>query len=128
MTTSSGSKAWTNSRASASAPLTTSRRPRDGPGRFRSGLWDIQHRLSDISTSSLGQMEHPEQRRAQFGSVLRYARTGDAAVGAQEQHRIRIRVEPRLEGAGAVADDDDVGVVVSRPPQLRHGTGGNEFG
>ena len=37
-------------------------------------------------------------------------------------------VEPCLEGTGAIADDDDVGVVVSGPVQLRHGPYRNEPG
>src|SRR3982074_1904520 len=118
MTTSSGSYAVTKFRASDSADSMSSRRSCDGPGRFSSGLCDIQQRASDaigIHAYAPGQTENVEQRRAQFGRALGDAGAGDAAIGAQEQHGIGVDVEPRLQRAGAIADDDDVGVVVSRP-------------
>src|SRR6478672_3002696 len=113
MTTSSGSKARTNSRAWASAPLISSSRSCDGPGRFSSGLWDIQQRVSAIRTraSSPGEMENFEQGCARFRCALGDARGGDASIRPDEQHGIGVDVEPCLEGTKAVADDDHVGIV-----------------
>src|SRR5689334_12671772 len=128
MTTSSGSYARTNSRASANAALILSSRSCDGPGRFSSGLWDIQQRVSGTVTSSLSQVENFEQRRAGVGRPLRNASTRDAPVGAQEKHGLGVGVEPGLQSSRAVADDDDVGVVVTSPAQLRHRPRRNESG
>src|SRR5215207_6652582 len=130
MTTSSGSYAVTKSRALASADSMSSRRSRDGPGRFSSGLCDIQQRASvamRTGASSLGQMKDVEKGFAHLGRTLGDAGPGDAAVGAQEHYGIGVGVEPRLQCTGAITDDDDVGVVVSRPVQLRHGTCGNKL-
>src|ERR1700722_13668910 len=116
MTTSSGSKRSTNSRARASAASMSSRRSCDGPGRFSSGLWDIQHRASG-TVSSRGQGEDVEERGTQLGGELSDTRARDATVGAQKQHRFFVCVEPGFEVAAAVADDQDVWIVVSGPVQ-----------
>src|ERR1700720_3753151 len=107
MTTSSGSKRSTNSRARASAASMSSRRSCDGPGRFSSGLWDIQHRASG-TVSSRGQGEDVEERGTQLGGELSDTRARDTAIGAQEQHGFLVRVEPGLKLAGPVAYDGHV--------------------
>src|SRR5258708_38466873 len=102
----------------------SSSRSRDGPGRFSSGLWDIQHRASvtfDI-TPSRGEGEGVKQRRAQFGRELSYAGTRDAPIGAQEQYRFLVGVEPGFETTTAIADDHDVLFVVPGPLQLSQRT------
>src|ERR1700750_1297721 len=102
----------------------SSRSSGDGPGRFSSGLCDIQHSaiaFSGLMTaiSSLGQTQNVEECGAQLGRELRDASACYAPVGPQEQHGLGVRVEPRLERPGAVADDDALGVVVPGPTQLR---------
>src|ERR1700722_12936704 len=126
MTTSSGSYARTNCRASASAVLMSSRRSCDGPGRFSSGLWDIQHRASG-TVSSRGQGEDVEERGTQLGGELSDTRARDTTVGAQEQHGFLVDVEPGFEIACAVADDDHVGLVVTGPVQLGQRPGRTEL-
>src|ERR1700753_1917882 len=102
MTTSSGGSSSTNRPARASAALTSSSRSWDGPGRFSSGLWDIQHRASGTwqITPSRCQREGVQQRGAELGCELRDAGARDAAVGAQEQYGFLVPVEPGLERAG----------------------------
>src|SRR6478672_10760659 len=111
MTTSSGSYAVTNSLAAVRAPLMPSSRSCDGPGRFKSGLWDIQHSVSGIVSSFLSQMENREQRRAQLRRPLGDAGACDAPVGSKEQHGVGVGVEPRLEGARAVIVGDRTGAL-----------------
>src|ERR1700733_10454618 len=117
MTTSSGSNPSTNSRAFANAVSMSSRRSCDGPGRFSSGLWDIQHRASG-TVSSRYQGEDVEERGAQLGRELSDTRARDATIGAQEQHGLLAGVEPGFEIAATVADDHNVRVVVPGPVQL----------
>src|ERR1039458_1314420 len=117
MTTISGLKSATKSLACMITTSMSSRRSRDGPGRFSSGLWDIQHRASD-TVSSRCQGEDVEERGAQLGGELSDARARDTTVGTQEQHGFLVSVEPALELARAVTDDDDVGIVVPGPVQL----------
>src|SRR5277367_703507 len=129
MTTSSGSKPSTNSLACVSAPSMSSRRSCDGPGRFSSGLWDIQHRARGTLkiTASRCQGEHVEDRGTQLGCELSNAGARDATVRAQEQHGFPVGVEPGFEPPGAVADDRHVRVVMSGPVQLRLRASGNEL-
>ena len=98
----------------------SSRRSCGGPGRFSSGLWDIQHRAMGTLkiTASRCQGEDVEERGTQLGGELSDARARDTAIGAQEQHRFLVRVEPGLKTTGAIADDHNVGVVVPGPMQL----------
>ena len=98
----------------------SSSRSCDGPGRFSSGLWDIQHRASGTLqiTPSRCECEGVEERGTQLGGELSDAGARDAPIGAQEQHRFLVGVEPGLELARAVADDDDIGIVVAGPVQL----------
>src|SRR5271155_5965707 len=126
MTTSSGPKLSTNSLACASAASMSSRRSCDGPGRFSSGLWDIQHRASG-TVSSRCQGEDLEERGTQLGGELSNTRARDTAIGAQEQHGFLVSVEPGLELAGPVADDSDVGIIVAVPVQLGQWPGGDEL-
>src|ERR1700722_4910167 len=114
MATISGSKSSTNCRACVSALSISSRRSCDGPGRLRSGLWDIQHRASG-TVSSRGQGEDVEERGTQLGGELSDTRARDTTVGAQKQHGFSVDVEPGFEIAAAVADDQDVWIVVSGP-------------
>src|SRR5271156_2346995 len=120
MTTSSGSKCVTKSFACVSAPPMSSRRSCDGPGRLSSGLWDMQHRAMGTLeiTASRCQGEDVEDRGAQLGGELSDARARDAAIGAQEQHRFLVTVEPGLELASPVADDSHVRIVIALPVQL----------
>src|ERR1700745_2938245 len=129
MTTSSGSKPSTNSLACASAPSMSSRRSCGGPGRFSSGLWDIQHRAMGTLkiTASRCQGEDVEDRGTQLGGELSDTGARDATVGAQKQHRLLVGVEPGFEVAAAVADDQDVWVVVPGPVQLVQRPRGHEF-
>ena len=69
---------------------------------------------------------HVEQRGAHLGCELGDARARDAPVGPQEQHGLGVAVEERLQGAGAVADDGDLRIVVPGPVQLGQGSGGDE--
>src|SRR6516164_358575 len=126
MTTSSGLKLSTNSRACASAPSMSSRRSCAGPGRFSSGLWDIQQRASG-TVSSRCQGEDVEERGTQLWRELSDTGARDATVGAQKQHRLLVGVEPGFEVAAAVADDQDVWVVVPGPVQLAQRPRGHEF-
>src|SRR6516165_5588684 len=104
MTTSSGSYSSTNSRACAIAPSTSSSRSCDGPGRFSSGLCDIQHRASVTLeiTPSRREGEGVQQRGAQLGRELSDTRPRDAPVGAQEQYRFRVGVEPGLNDTAPI--------------------------
>src|ERR1700684_59196 len=122
MTTISGSKSSTNSRAWVSATSMSSRRSCGGPGRFSSGLWDIQHRASG-TVSSRSQGEDVEERGTQLGGKLSDTRARDATIRAQEQHGFFVTVEPGFELAPAVTDDDHVGIVMSGPVQLGQRTG-----
>src|ERR1700722_6076897 len=117
MTTSSGSKPSTNSLACASAVSMSSRRSCDGPGRFSSGLWDIQQRASG-TVSSRYQGEDVEERDTQLGCELSDAGARNATIGAQEQHGFLVGVEPGFEMTAAVPDDHDVRIVVTGPVQL----------
>src|SRR3954471_4671208 len=105
MTTSSGSYAVTNSLAAARAALMSSSRSCDGPGRFSSGLWDIQDSVSGIVPSFLRQMENREQRCAHLRRALGDAGACDAPIRSEKKHGVGVGVEPGLEGAGPVADD-----------------------
>ena len=58
-------------------------------------------------------MENHEQRRAQLRRPLGDAGACDAPVGSKEQHGVGVGVEPGLEGTRAIADDDDIGIIVS---------------
>src|ERR1700730_8417370 len=129
MTTISGSKSSTNCRACVSALSMSSRRSCDGPGRLSRGLWDIQHRAMGTLkiTASRGQGEDVEERGTQLGGELSDTGARDTTVGAQEQHGFLVDVEPGLEIACAVADDDHVGIVVTGPVQLGHRPGRNEL-
>src|SRR5580693_6236765 len=98
MTTSSGLKVSTNSLACASAVSMSSRRSCDGPGRFSSGLWDIQHRASG-TVSSRYQGQDVEERDTQLGGELSDTRARDTTVGAQEQHGFSVDVETGIENA-----------------------------
>src|SRR6202020_1347391 len=117
MATISGSKSSTNCRACVSALSISSRRSCDGPGRLRSGLWDIQHRASG-TVSSRCQGEDVEELGTQLGCELSDTRARDTTIGAQKQHGFLVSVEPRLELAPAVTGDDHVGIVVPGPVQL----------
>src|ERR1700761_808936 len=98
----------------------SSSRSRDGPGRFRSGLWDIQHRASGTSaiTPSRGESEGIKESLTQFGRELSDARTRDTPIGTQKHHRFRVRVEPGFDTTASIADDHDIGIVVPSPVQL----------
>src|ERR1700761_2710421 len=117
MTTSSGSKSATKSLAWPSAPSMSSSRSCDGPGRFRSGLWDMQHRASG-TVSSRGQGEDVEDRGAQLGRELSDGCACDAAIGTQDDHGFLPGVEPAFQLAGTVADDRHIRIVVTGPVQL----------
>src|ERR1700761_4714687 len=98
----------------------SSSRSRDGPGRFRSGLWDIQHRASVTFalTPSRDESQGIDQRGAQVGRQLRDAGPRDAPIRTKEHDRFPADVEPGFQAPAAVADDDDVGFVVPGPMQL----------
>src|ERR1700739_1127629 len=98
----------------------SSRRSRDGPGRFRSGLWDIQHRARATSalTPSRGESEGIKEGGTQLGRALSDAGTRDTPIGTQEHYRFRLRVEPGFDNAASIADDHDIGIVVPGPVQL----------
>src|ERR1700761_2241472 len=97
----------TNARAWAIAPSMWSSRSRDGPGRFSSGLGDIQHRARGTSATPSLRLEREglNERGAEVGCELGDAGPRDAPVGAQEHDRLRVHVEPRFEAAGAVTHD-----------------------
>src|SRR5271155_36222 len=114
MTTSSGSKRSTNSRARASAASMSSRRSCDGPGRFNSGLWDIQHRASG-TVSSRGQGEDVEERGTQLGGELSDTRARETTGGGEEQAGFPGDGEPGFGVAWAGADGGHVGLVVTGP-------------
>src|ERR1700712_3988179 len=129
MTTSSGSKSVTNSRACAIAASTSSSRSRGGPGRFRSGLWDIQQRAIgtvDI-TPSRRQRERIDEGVTHLGRKLGDTGARDTAIGTQEYHRFLMSVEPGFEASGTIAHDHDVGIVMPGPVQLSQRTGGDEL-
>src|SRR5690242_10292373 len=123
MTTNSGSKAATKSRAWAIPASTSSSRSRGGPGRFSSGLWDIQQRASGTVqfTPSRSQGQGFDQGGTQLGGALGDARAGDTPVRAQEHHRFLVPVEPGLDVAAAVTDDHHVRIVLPGPAQLSEG-------
>src|SRR6202012_5901530 len=127
MTTICGLNLSTNSRACASAVSMSSRRSCDGPGRFSSGLWDIQNRASG-TVSSRYQGEDLKERGAHLGCELSDARARDTAIGAQEQHGLLVGVEPSFQVASAVADDHNVWVVVPGPVQLSQRPRRHELG
>src|ERR1700757_855905 len=101
----------------------SSSRSRDGPGRFRSGLWDIQHRARATSaiTPSRGESEGIKEGGTQLRRALSDAGTRDTPIGTQEHYRFRVRVEPGFDTAASIADDHDIGIVVPGPVQLRGG-------
>src|ERR1700744_3172514 len=106
MTTSSGAKSVTKSLACVSAPPMSSRRSCDGPGRLSSGLWDMQHRAMGTLkiTASRCQGQDVEQRNTRLRGELSDTGTRDASIGAQEQHRLSVPVEPGFQLTLPVAD------------------------
>src|SRR4051812_30412143 len=97
-----------NVRAAAKAVSTSAASSAGGCESSSNGLCDIEQTASVMAVSR-GEVKGGGERGGDRCGVLGDRGGGDVAVGPDDDEADRVGVEPRLEPAGGVADDRDLG-------------------